>query len=61
MGEHWDEAFVRKLRSQNPLTTRISWCCKNLRDSYNNLTRAELGLPFPVKWITKVDELGTQA
>ena len=53
--------FVMRLRSQNPLTARISWCCKNISDSYNNPTRVELGLPFLAKRITKVDESRTRA
>ena len=41
--------IVRKLHSQNPLIVRISWYCKNLRESYNNPTRVELGLPLSSK------------
>ena len=52
---------VRKLRSQNSLTTRVNWCCKNLHTSYSNPIRAELGLPFPVKRIIEVDESRTRA
>ena len=52
---------VRKLRSWNLLTARISWYSKPLRDKYNIPTKAKLWLPFLVKRFTEVDESRTRA